>query len=47
MGIKAPYPASPYPPKGPYDFKSLRSCFHAARGLGAPEVEFGAGAQDF
>ena len=20
MGIKAPYPPSPYPPKGPYDF---------------------------
>ena len=22
MGIKAPYPPSPYPPKGPYDTRS-------------------------
>ena len=22
MGIKAPYPPSPYPPKAPYDYKS-------------------------
>ena len=23
MGVKAPYPASPYPPKGPYDGNSF------------------------
>ena len=29
MGIKAPYPPSPYPPKGPYDYglESLRGLF--------------------
>ena len=23
MGIKAPYPPSPYPPKAPYDFTGI------------------------
>ena len=29
MGIKAPYPPSPYPPKGPYDYIRLLGYFDA------------------
>ena len=37
MGIKAPYPPSPYPPKGPYDFMLLGQ---EASGLGDVRERF-------
>ena len=33
MGIKAPYPRSPYPPKGPYEGFSLREAAQTSRHL--------------
>ena len=39
MGMKAPYLSSPYPPKGPYDYKpQLRCSRHQLLG---PDTVFG------
>ena len=38
MCIKAPYPSSPYPPKGPYEFKVR--FWAGVRGRGLPKIVY-------
>ena len=40
MGIKAPYPPSPYPPKGPYDIMTLLMAMAATTTLMVASIAF-------